>query len=219
MTISFEKSFGYMFKDPKWVSKLLILSLFSLLTCVVIGAPFLNGYVVRIMRWRLQGKEGLPTWDDLDGIFVDGLKVMVIGLGYALPIFVVTVGIAIITFIFGQNDDLAPFILILVLPFQGLVMLYSLAIMLVQPWTFYTVASGHPLSSAFHLRTYFKTVQHDWTNMIIALLFVWLVSSLSAFGLFVFLIGFFVALAYVMMVMGDIYGRLVTHWKTQGWLS
>lgn len=219
MTLSFEKSFSYVFKDPKWVSKLAMASLFSLLTFVLVGAPFLNGYVVRVMRWRLQGKEGLPEWDDLGGMFVDGLKVIVISLGYALPVFALMILMMIISFLLAQNDNLAPLIGLLFLPFQGLAMLYSLCITLVQPWTFYTVASGRPLTSAYHLKSYFNTIQKDWTNILLALLFVWVVSSLSGFGLFVFIIGFFVALGYVMMVMGDIYGRLFAHWKSQHWVA
>lgn len=219
MTLSFEKSFSYVFKDPKWVSKLAMASLFSLLTFVLVGAPFLNGYVVRVMRWRLQGKEGLPEWDDLGGMFVDGLKVIVISLGYALPVFALMIVMMITSVLLAQNDNLAPLIGLLFLPFQGLAMLYSLCITLVQPWTFYTVASGRPLTSAYHLKSYFNTIQKDWTNILLALLFVWVVSSLSGFGLFVFIIGFFVALGYVMMVMGDIYGRLFAHWKSQHWVA
>lgn len=219
MTIAFDKSFSHVFKDPKWVSKLALASLFALLTFVAIGAPFLNGYVVRIIRWRLQDKEGLPPWDDLGGMFVDGLKIILIGLGYALPILVVVLGMTIVSIILGQNDDLAPLIILLFLPFQGLVMLYSLAMVLIQPWTFYTIASGQPLSSAYHLKPYFKAIKQDWTNAILAILFIWVASSLASFGLFIFFIGFFIALGYVMMVMGDIYGRLLGHWKTQGWIA
>lgn len=218
MTIAFENSFKYVFKDPQWVSKLAVASLFSFLTFFLIGIPFLNGYVVRIIRWRLQDKDGLPSWEDLGGMFVDGLKIMLISLGYALPILMMAMGMLVVSLVLGQNEDLAPLIILLFLPFQGLLMLYSLAMVLIQPWTFYTVASGQPLSSAYHLKPYFKAIKQDWTNPILAILFIWVASSLASFGLFVFLIGLFIALGYVMMVMGDIYGRLLGHWKTQGWI-
>lgn len=222
MTLSFEKSFSYVFKDPQWVSKLAMASLFGFLSLFFIGGPFLNGYVVRVMRWRLQGKEGLPDWDGLGEMFMDGLKVMLIGFIYALPVLLLAIIIGVfmsLIAIFAGDNELFSFFPLLILPFQGMIMLYALCLFLIQPWTLYTVAAGLPLTAAFHLKPYFQAIKKDGTNAILSLLCVWLVSSLSGFGLFLFFIGIFVALGYMTMVMGDLYGRLMAHWKAEGWLA
>ncbi|MEK7539638.1 MAG: DUF4013 domain-containing protein [Patescibacteria group bacterium] len=220
MTMSFEKSFGFVFKDPNWVKKLVIGTVFVLLTPFLIGIPFMSGYMIRIIRQRLQGKEGLPEWDDMGSLFVDGMKTLFIGLVYALPVVVVAFGLAILMFIVGEVDsDAGAFMGLLFLPFQGLSMLYSLFIILMHPHIYYVIATDAPLSQAFHVRKYFQVLKVEWSNVLIALLMVWLAGALAWFGIFVFIIGFFIALAYVNMVTGDVYGRLLQDWKSRGLLT
>lgn len=219
MTVSFEKSFGFMFKDERWITKLLIGSLFALLSMVFIGMPFLNGYLIRIVRHRLDHKEGLPDWDNLGKLFTDGLKVWVLNLAYVLPMILAVLCLALPLIVLGWNDDLAPLIVLIFMPIQGLMFLYSLFIILLHPWIYYTVASDAPLSQAFQLRTYFKIIKQDWSNALIALLFVWLAGAISGLGFFLFFIGIFIGMAYVTMVTGDIYGRLLASWRSSHWLT
>lgn len=220
MTISFEKSFGFVFKDPEWIKKLVIGTVFVLLTPFLIGIPFMSGYMIRIIRQRLQGKEGLPEWDDMGVLFVDGMKTLLIGFVYALPVVVVALGLAILMLIVGEIDsDAGALMGLLFLPFQGLSMLYSLFIVVMHPHIYYVIATDAPLSQAFHVRKYFRVLKQEWSNLLISLLMVWLAGALAWFGIFVFIIGFFVALAYINMVTGDVYGRLLSDWKTRGLLA
>lgn len=220
MTISFEKSFGFVFKDPEWIKKLVIGTVFVLLTPFLIGIPFMSGYLIRIIRQRLAGKEGLPEWDNLGSVFIDGIKVIWVGFLYALPIVVITLALAILMFIVGEIDNDAGALMgLLFLPVQGLSMLYSLFIVVMHPHIYYVIATDAPLSHAFHVKKYFQVLQKDWSNFLIALLMIWLAGALAWFGIFVFIIGFFVALAYINMVTGDVYGRLLSDWKTRGLLQ
>lgn len=217
MNISFEKSFGYVFKDQDWVVKLLIGTVFVLLTPFMIGIPFMSGYAIRIMRYRLEGKEGLPAWTNLGGMFVDGIKMVFVGFVYALPILLMAVGLAIIMFIVGEIDsDAGALVGLLAFPFQGLSMLYSLAIVLVHPHIYHVIATNAPLRQAFQLKGYFKVLKTEWSAVLVALLFIWLAGIVAWFGIFIFLIGLFIGLAYVNMVTGDVYGRLLKDWKTRG---
>lgn len=220
MTISFEKSFGFVFKDPAWVKKLVIGTVFVLLTPFLVGIPFMSGYMIRIIRQRLQGKEGLPEWDDMGVLFVDGIKTLLIGFVYALPVVAGAIILAILMLIVGEIDsDAGALMGLLFLPFQGLSMLYSLFIVVMHPHIYYVIASDAPLSQAFHVRKYFHVLKQEWSNLLISLLMVWLAGALAWFGIFVFIIGFFVALAYINMVTGDVYGRLLSDWKTRGLLA
>lgn len=217
MSINFEKSFGFVFKDPEWVKKLLIGTGFALLSLFLIGIPFLSGYMIRIIRHRLAGKEDLPGWDNLGDLFVDGVKTLFIGLVYALPVVVMGLGLAILLVIMGEIDsDAGALMGLLFFPFQGLSMLYSLFIVLLHPHIYYVIATDAPLSQAFHMKQYFQVLKKEWSNVLIALLMIWLAGALAWFGIFVFIIGFFIALAYINMVTGDVYGRLLHDWKTRG---
>lgn len=220
MTMSFEKSFGFVFKDPEWVKKLLIGTVFALLTPLAIGAPFLTGYIIRIIRHRLDGKEDLPAWDNVGDLFVDGVKMIFVGLVYALPILVLGVTLAILMIVaVAVDSDAGAVVALLIFPFQGLSFLYSLLIVLVHPHIYYVIATDAPLSQAFHLRKYFRLLKKEWSNALLALLFVWLAGAVSGLGIFVFIIGFFIALAYGNMVTGDVYGRLLQDWKSRGLLA
>jgi uncharacterized protein DUF4013 len=81
-----EKSFSYPFEDRDWVSKLGLGALISLI-------PVLNfawsGYLVDIIRNVMDNAtEPLPTWDDLDQKFKEGLILFGAGLIYASPILI-----------------------------------------------------------------------------------------------------------------------------------
>jgi hypothetical protein len=77
------KSFSFPFEDQDWVSKLGLGALISMI-------PILNfawsGYLVEIMR-RVMNNDGnsLPTWDDLDKKFKDGLILFGAILVYLAP--------------------------------------------------------------------------------------------------------------------------------------
>jgi uncharacterized protein DUF4013 len=84
--VDVEKSFTYPFEDKEWASKLGLGALISIV-------PILNfawsGYLVGILRnVRNRAAEPLPTWDDLDKKFSDGLILFAAGLVYALPILI-----------------------------------------------------------------------------------------------------------------------------------
>lgn len=219
MTIAFEKSFSNAFKDPRMVPKLLLLTLFIVLSMLLVGAPFMNGYMVRIIRLRLEGKDGLPEWDNMGELFVDGVKLMLIFFTYTLPMLVVAVSSVGVLVLISNDDAMGFIVAMLFIPFQGIIFLYSMCLLLVYPFVYYTVATGAPLGQAFQIKRFFQIVKQDWSNSLLAVVFNWLAGAISSFGFFVFIIGFFPALAYTISVTGDVYGRLLLHWKEQGRLG
>ena len=80
------KSFTFIFDDEEWVSKLLIGVLFVLASTVIVGIPFLLGYMIRIVRNVMAGNEKpLPGWDDLGDLLKEGLILAVILIIWAIP--------------------------------------------------------------------------------------------------------------------------------------
>ncbi len=74
-----------LFSDRNWLKKLAIgmaLSVFPIVNFIVLGALY------RIFRAGKRNEDfALPEWDDFKGLFLDGLRLLVIGLIFtALPI-------------------------------------------------------------------------------------------------------------------------------------
>ena len=88
------KSFGYVFDDDEWITKVLIAAailglgiLFSwmLLIPLIIALFLLGGYGVEITRRVIRGDtQVLPKWDNWGELLVDGLKAWIIELVYRL---------------------------------------------------------------------------------------------------------------------------------------
>ena len=83
-----KQALAYPARDSKWWLKCII-AFFLCLT--VIGSPFVVGYCLRLAKLASQNNcDGLmPEWDDWGGLFMDGLRVMGMQLGYSLPAIVV----------------------------------------------------------------------------------------------------------------------------------
>ena len=82
------KLLRYTFEDAKWVSKLLIGALISII-------PFVNiawgGYTCEIIRRvSRQDPEPLAGWDDFGKKFMQGLVLVIAGLIYSLPILILS---------------------------------------------------------------------------------------------------------------------------------
>lgn len=90
------RPFTFMFDDPRWLPKVLIGGLFSLASMILVGVPFLLGYLARLVRNVIAGVENpLPEWDDLSEYFSEGLLLFVVGLAYVLPIIALSIVVAI----------------------------------------------------------------------------------------------------------------------------
>ncbi len=78
--------FGFPFKDAKWVSKILIGSLFMLFGFLILPIFFIYGYFIEILRNAIKDHEPvLPEWDQLEKKFIDGAKLFLVAFIYMIP--------------------------------------------------------------------------------------------------------------------------------------
>lgn len=85
-----------MFDDPRWVSKIVLGGVFTLLSTVVAGIPFLLGYMARMTRNIIAGDtRPLPEWNDLGEFFGEGLVLFAVVLIYTLPVSVLSILVSI----------------------------------------------------------------------------------------------------------------------------
>ncbi|HET7293451.1 MAG TPA: DUF4013 domain-containing protein [Vicinamibacteria bacterium] len=103
------KTLRFFFEDPDWVKKGLIGGLFCLLGVFLVGAFFVAGYMLRTIQRVVRGEERpLPDWDDLGGIFGDGVRAIGVYLIYVLPIVLVPLFVVVASaVVFGGAASLA----------------------------------------------------------------------------------------------------------------
>lgn len=87
------------------MGSLLIGGIAITLSLLLIGLPFILGYITRCMREIIRGNGVLPDWDEVMSMFIDGLRMSVIFFVYA-AIYVAIVIIPLMTVIIFQYLEL-----------------------------------------------------------------------------------------------------------------
>jgi len=89
--------------DSEWIKKILI---GGILLIIPIINFIIGGYYIKTLRGSIEGKPGLPEWDDWGDLFITGSMVAIIGLIYMLiPLIVLFVSIGgVITAAISSGD-------------------------------------------------------------------------------------------------------------------
>ncbi|MCE5215244.1 MAG: DUF4013 domain-containing protein [Methanobacterium sp.] len=115
---------GLKYPSTGW-SKVLILG-------VILIIPIVNfigwGYLLRIMRATFTGIDELPDFDEVGELFIDGIKIFVIGLIAAIPFIVIYLIILFATFGAAYSTTISYGILALIF------ILYVILFLLVYPF-------------------------------------------------------------------------------------
>jgi len=83
------RAFSFIFKDPSWFKKILILALLFLVP--IIGWLMVGGYTLRLLKNVIDGvDQPLPEWDDWGGDLAGGFKAFLVGLIWGIPIWILT---------------------------------------------------------------------------------------------------------------------------------
>jgi hypothetical protein len=157
---------GLMGKWVKWI---------LLVVCTIIF-PLMGGYVVRIYK----GTTPAPELEDWVGLFVDGIKLLIIGIIYAIPIILVgfvLIGGSILAFSTGDSAATAAGIGALML---GILVMFILAIIISFIATIGVVrfARKDSIGEAFNFGAILETIgKIGWVDYIIALIVLWIVMA------------------------------------------
>lgn len=170
------RAFQYIADDEKWLKKLLIGMVVSLI-------PILNfaafGYAVQVTRNVAAGMERpLPDWDRLGHYLKNGLRIVIAFFVYMLPIFFLYFCFALIlafTGAFSESGSSGPPPAVLVVfPMLMLcIMPYALLLNLMAPAFFIQVARRESIAACFQLRDIWQMITAKLDNyiLIIALYF------------------------------------------------
>jgi hypothetical protein len=161
---------GILFNMNRWAGLILAI--------ICLGIP-MNGYVMRIYR----GTTTAPDVDRWGTLFIDGLKLIIVGLVYAIPIMIVWAfiyGSMFFTLAQGNMDAVEswePNLALLLLMYA-----VEIAVGIIMPVASIRFARTGSFAEAFNLGAIFGTIgKIGWVNYLIALIILTLVIGIPIF--------------------------------------
>jgi hypothetical protein len=186
--INYTKAFSFMFEDKNWAVKILLGAVFNLLTLVLIGIPFVLGYLLELAKNSSEGKEiPLPEWDNLGDKFVKGLVYTIIVIIYSIP------GI-IFSFIPCIKYCLGP--------------LYFLALLFILPYITVKYAQTGSFEDVFRFNEIFDFVKKNINNLIIVVLLTIALEIIATFGVLALVVGIFFTAFWAYLAIYYLYGKV-----------
>jgi len=172
------KSFGYVFEDDKWVTKVLIGGLVSLIPIVNLAVI---GYALRTLKNVAEGQERpLPEWDDFGTFFVKGLLAVVAVLIYSIPVILLSALGGIISGIASSGgQDVSGAAGLCVASLSCLSVLYAIVLALWLPATAVEYAMAGDFGAFFRFGEAWGLISHNLGGYIVALVIAWLASMIA----------------------------------------
>jgi hypothetical protein len=78
------------YPSSNW-GKVLFLGVIMIASILIVPVFLLIGYLFRIIKATLAGLDELPEFDEIGEMFVDGLKVFVVGIVYSIPVIIINI--------------------------------------------------------------------------------------------------------------------------------
>jgi hypothetical protein len=219
------KAFTFVTEDEGWVRKLGIGAVVMLLSFLLVPIPLLTGYLVAVTRNVMNGvQRPLPEWDDLGGLFRDGLAVLIPQLVYTLPFwllaciaFFATIGLSGLS---DVSEDMAAAGFLATFGLIGcLGVIVFIALMFISPAIVIQYVRTNEMAATFRFGELIGIVRNNIGDILIALLATFgasLVLSLVAgvlgvvpcLGQIAALILSIVAGPYFLALSGHLYGQI-----------
>lgn len=187
--INYTRAFSFMFEDKNWVAKIFLGAIFNLLMMVLIGIPFVLGYLLELARNSSEGKEiPLPEWDRLGDKFTRGLVYLIIVIIYSIP------GI-VLSFIPCVKYCLGP--------------LYFVALLFVLPYITVKYARTGSFEDVFRFDQIIDFTRKNINNLIIVVLLAIALQIIATFGVLALVVGIFFTLFWADLAIYYLYGKVV----------
>lgn len=204
-----------------------------ILAILCLGLPF-NGYIMRVYR----GTTPAPEVDQWETLFIDGLKLLAVGIVYAIPLMILWMliyGTMFLAIFSGSMDEdamtaFAPNLLLMMLFYVG-----EIAIAVILPVAYIRFARSGIFADAFNFSAIFSTMgKIGWLNYIVALVLVSIVVSIPVIvlimgfilvggvslfllkdaGVFVFL-GLLVLMVLLILILAPLFGVFQARYMTR----
>jgi fumarate reductase subunit D len=147
--MDFGKAFSYQFQDPKWVEKILITALISLIP--VFGGLYLVGWALADIRRVMNGEAYPMPETDFGGHFMRGLKWAIVQFVYAIPAILVFVIVAILGGFSANQQGSGNILFLAVCCINIVVLLYLLILAFFTPIIqIVFLEEGESIGAGFH---------------------------------------------------------------------
>ena len=218
-TVDFGRSFSFVTEDPEWVKKILIGGAFTLACALLVGVPFVLGYFSRTLRNVIAGEpRPMPDWDDLGGIFNEGLRLTAVYLLYTLGIVAILAALGCVVMLpvmalSGSGADPAEALGLLggmgIVALYGLVMMTSLALAVYLPAALARAALRGTVGDGFAWQEVLAFIKANLGNYLLSLVIFLAAGFLSQFGFLLCCVGVFPAAFWSHMVLASALGQTV----------
>ncbi len=221
-TIDFAQCLRFVIEDPEWIKKILIGGLFALLSPLIVGAFFVAGYWARLLKRVAAGvARPLPDWDDLGGIFGDGVRLVGLYFSYTLGaglIVGIPAGVGCLALISlgaaaGRSEGGEGAVAALgSLGFTGLYALFLLLMLplaLSLPAAFVRVVIKDDFGAGFAFRENFEFIRANLGNYALSLVLHLLAGFVAQFGVVLCCVGVFPLAFWGYCVLGFALGETV----------
>jgi hypothetical protein len=190
--VDFVESLRFVTQDPDWGTKVLVGGLVALAGIFILPAPLAVGYTLRITRSAAtEAQPRLPEWTDWGGLFVDGLRVIGVGLAHALALLLVLgcpIGLLLVTGFVDQNKDSALGLLVfatLALP----LLVFYLAVIVHLQVAVLRLAVTDSLAQAFDVRENLAFVGRNVLPLLLVLAVMLVGQLIANFGVLLCCVG------------------------------
>lgn len=209
--MDFGKAFSYVFEDERWISKVLIGGLVTMVPVVNFAAV---GYALKVAQNVAQGNpRPLPEWNEFGDHFMRGLYDTVIRLVYALPVIVpvglaycIAIGLAVSA---GSDDGIAAAfggVIFCILP---LAFILGVALTVLTFAALARYASTNSVGEAFRFRDVIATVRSNPGPWLMLLVVSIVTNFVSGLGFIALGIGVIFTTFYAMCVFGHAFGQTI----------
>ncbi len=177
-------AFGYVFEDEDWIIKIILGALIMLIP--FFGQFAMMGYGIAIIRnVRAGDPRPLPDWSNIGDYLLDGLKIGVVMLIYAIPLFIIICPITfigILPVLGGESEELVTALAglsgILSIGLTCLIILYSLLLALVTPILQIRYAESGEIGACLQIGEVFSALSANLGNILMAALIYWAASAI-----------------------------------------
>jgi hypothetical protein len=188
-SFNFEEAVRAMFRDPDWLKKIALGTLFSILGVFIIGLIIVQGYLLaygeRVARAE---PRPLPEWEDFGELLRKGLLGTIVVIGYTLPLILIIVALTLLMFPLtfaaaasGASADAIGGIFTLALC-GGMIALLPVMMLvygLVPAAHAQLIMHSHDLGAAFRFREVFRLIRRHLGQYLLMLV----ISYVAIFGL------------------------------------